>query len=80
MRIVPIVFFSLLTAFSVSAQQPPSTIPTVSNDNIARQGAFYIGGSYVGEPGEETMGGAMYVEVMVPKEIKYPSRVFCHYI
>ncbi|MDG2087877.1 MAG: alpha/beta hydrolase [Arenicellaceae bacterium] len=71
-KIVPIIFLGLLTAFSVSAQQPPSTIPTVSSDNIARQGAFYVGGSYVGGAGEETMGGAMYVEVMVPKEIKYP--------
>jgi len=63
----------LLTAFTVAlAQEPPHSIPTVALDNVARQGFFYVGGDYVGEPGEETMGGAMYVEVMVPKEIRHP--------
>ncbi|MGI9257839.1 MAG: hypothetical protein ACR2QQ_03300, partial [Gammaproteobacteria bacterium] len=43
----------------VYAQSPPESIPTVSLDNVARHGYFYVGGEYVGEPGEETMGGAM---------------------
>ncbi|MBT5030885.1 MAG: alpha/beta fold hydrolase [Proteobacteria bacterium] len=61
------------------AQQPPESIRTISSDNIARHGAFYVGGEYVGEPGMETMGGAMYVEVMVPKEIRHPHPiVFLH--
>src|SRR5687768_1080154 len=53
----------------------PSTIPTVSLTNVARHGFWYAGGKYVGELGEEkesTMGGAMYVEVMVPKQIRSP--------
>ena len=58
---------------------PPSSIPTFSTDNIAREGFFYVGGEYGGEPGKEEMHGAMYVEVMVPKQIKqkYPI-VFFH--
>ena len=58
----------------------PSTIPTVSLDNVARHGFFFAGGKYVGELGpnkESTMGGAMYVEVMVPRQIRspYPDRL-----
>ena len=49
-------------------------------NNVARHGFFYAGGKYVGELGpdkESTMGGAMYVEVMVPKQIRspYPDRL-----
>jgi pimeloyl-ACP methyl ester carboxylesterase len=61
------------------AQAPPSAIPTVSHDNVARHGFFYAGGKYVGEPGREVMHGAMYVEVMVPREIRQPYPiVFLH--
>jgi pimeloyl-ACP methyl ester carboxylesterase len=63
----------------VYAQAVPDSIPTVSLDNVARHGFFYAGGEYVGEPGEETMGGAMYVEVMVPRQIRHPYPiVFLH--
>lgn len=58
-----------------SKAAPPASIPTVSLNNVARQGFFYVGGSYVGElgPGKEsTIGGAMYVEVMVPRQIRSP--------
>ena len=61
---------------------PPASIPTVSLNNVARHGFFYAGGKYVGELGankESTMGGAMYVEVMVPKQIRSPYPiVFLH--
>ena len=71
--------FILLLAVTAVAQEPPESIPTMSSENIARHGAFYVGGEYVGEPGKETMGGAMYVEVMVPKEIRHPHPiVFLH--
>ena len=50
---------------------PPRSIPTFSTSNIARQGHFYVGGHYIGEPGKETMNGAMYVEVWVPKQIRH---------
>ncbi len=59
-------------AESIAGAVPPSSIPTFSTANIARQGHFYIGGHYLGEPGKETMDGAMYVEVWVPKRIRHP--------
>src|SRR6195256_2312554 len=70
-------------AQSTSSKTAPSpAISTVSLDTVARQGFFYAGGKYVGELGpdkEATMGGAMYVEVMVPKQIRSPYPVvFLH--
>src|SRR5437588_1609253 len=47
-------------------------IVTFSTADIGRQGHFYVGGHYAGEPGKETMDGAMYVEVWVPKAIRNP--------
>jgi pimeloyl-ACP methyl ester carboxylesterase len=65
-----------------AARAVPSTIPTVALDKVARQGFFFVGGKYVGELGpnkESTLGGAMYVEVMVPKQIRSPYPVvFLH--
>src|SRR6266704_1061619 len=49
-----------------------SSITTFSTADIGRQGHFYFCGHYVGEPGKETMEGAMYVEVWVPKDIRHP--------
>jgi len=48
------------------------SIPTFSTAEIGREGHFYVGGHYVGEPGNETMHGAMYVETWVPKNIRHP--------
>ena len=50
---------------------PLTSVPTFSTANIARQGHFYVGGKWVGKPGEEEMRGAMYVETWVPKKIRY---------
>jgi pimeloyl-ACP methyl ester carboxylesterase len=50
---------------------PLASVPTFSTANIARQGHFYVGGKWVGNPGEEVMRGAMYVETWVPKKIRY---------
>src|ERR1700693_4606029 len=62
-----------------SSAMPPSSIPTFSTENVGREAFFYVGGEYAGPPGKEEMHGAMYVEVMVPKQIKqkYPV-VFFH--
>jgi len=57
---------------SAAAASSPSGITTFSTANIGRQGHFYVGGHYVGTPGNETMDGAMYVEVWVPKNIRHP--------
>ena len=65
-----------------AARAVPSSIPTVALDSVARHGFFYAGGKYVGELGpqkESTMGGAMYVEVMVPRQVRSPYPiVFLH--
>ena len=67
---------------AASKAAPNANIPTVSLANVARHGFYYAGGKYVGELGDEkesTMGGAMYVEVMVPKQIRSPYPiVFLH--
>jgi len=56
-----------------AAKAPPlSSIPTFPTENIGREGHFYVGGHYEGNPGKEIMFGAMYVEVMVPKKIQHP--------
>lgn len=52
------------------AGAPPASIPTFSTADIGRQGHFYVGGHYVGQPA--IMDGAMYVEVWVPKKIRHP--------
>jgi hypothetical protein len=61
--------------FEANAQNAPvaiplKSVPTFSTANIAREGHFYVGGKWFGEPGKEYMRGAMYVEVWVPKEIR----------
>lgn len=40
-----------------------------------REGHIYVGGKWAGAPGKETMDGAMYVEVWVPKDIGHPYPV-----
>src|SRR6516165_4264842 len=56
----------------VAGNPPPPGIPTFSTENIARQGHFYVGGKWVGEPGKQMMRGQMYVDVWVPKQIRHP--------
>ena len=59
------------SAYRVAAASPAAAIRTFSTADIVRQGHFYVDGHYVGEPGKETMDGAMYVEVWVPKSIRH---------
>jgi pimeloyl-ACP methyl ester carboxylesterase len=62
-------------AQNTAEASPGKSVPTFSTADIGRQGHFYVGGHYVGEPGKETMDGAMYVEVWVPKNIRHPYPV-----
>lgn len=56
----------------------PAGVPAIES-NVARQGYFYVGGRYAGEPGREAMIGQMYVEVWVPREVRHPYPiVFFH--
>ncbi len=67
---------------AASKAAPPAAIPRVSLTNVGRIGYFYAGGQYAGEIGpmkEPTWAGAMYFEVMVPRQIKSPYPVvFLH--
>ena len=67
-------FGSAVSAFAQQAR-PNANIPMMSLENVAYHGFFYAGGEYVREGDEATMGGAMYVEVMVPREIRHPYPV-----
>jgi len=68
-----------VSADEVSKAVPGPSIPTFATDDIARTGFFYAGGKYGGDKGKEVMGGAMYVEVMVPKRIRHANPiVFLH--
>jgi pimeloyl-ACP methyl ester carboxylesterase len=58
-----------------SSAAPPASIPTFSTANIAREGFFFVGGHYVGGPGNHVVQGSMYVEVMVPKRVRHPYPV-----
>ncbi len=60
-----ILFFFPLTYFA----QVTDRIDMMDMSNVAYQGFFYAGGEYVREGDQVTMGGAMYVEVMVTEEI-----------
>ncbi len=85
MRTSVATFFALASILfasqlGVSAQDgsysmPLKMVPTFSTENIARQGHFYVGGKWEGEPGKQRMRGAMYVEVWVPKKIRHPYPV-----
>jgi len=70
-----LVGLTFILAAGAHAQRPPDAIPMMSLDNVAYHGFFYAGGEYVREGEEATMGGAMYVEVMVPREIRHPYPV-----
>src|SRR5689334_9904305 len=62
----------LLHSNEAAPAAPAASIPTFSTAEIGREGRFYVGGHYVGQPGNETMDGAMYVETWVPKNIRHP--------
>jgi pimeloyl-ACP methyl ester carboxylesterase len=55
-----------------SFAMPLKSVPTFSAENVGRMGNFYVGGKWEGPPGKEIMRGAMYVNVWVPKNIRYP--------
>ena len=75
----------LLAGCAVTGNSPmgqpaslPAGIPAIDS-NIARQGYFFVGGRYVGEPAREVMIGQMYVEVWVPRVVRHPYPiVFFH--
>jgi pimeloyl-ACP methyl ester carboxylesterase len=64
---VPLMLFVAI----VAAQTPPSLV-------IARQGYFFVGGTYFDAPGGRSMSGQMYVEFQIPatRTHTYPIVMF----
>jgi pimeloyl-ACP methyl ester carboxylesterase len=50
----------------------PADVPAIAVGNLARHGYFYVGGHYTGAPGSEIMAGQIYVELLIPKEVRRP--------
>lgn len=44
----------------------------MEHSQIARREFFYVGGEYVGPPGQEVMHGQMYVEALIPRNPTRP--------
>lgn len=60
----------LLASVPASAEPAKLAVAVVDQSGVAARGYFYVGGRYVGEPGKEVMQGQMYVEVLVPKDVR----------
>jgi len=71
MKHVPLVIGCIFAA-SVHAEAPRLPVPAFDQSAVGQRGYFYVGGTYAGEPGKETMHGQMYVEVVAPKEVRRP--------
>jgi pimeloyl-ACP methyl ester carboxylesterase len=71
MRIGAVLAFSVL-AMTASDRSKAQAVPTYDQSAIARRGYFYVGGSYVGDPGKKVMHGQVYVEVLTPREPRHP--------
>jgi pimeloyl-ACP methyl ester carboxylesterase len=54
------------------AEPPKLPVPVVDQSAVAYRGYFYVGGKYVGAPGQEIMQGQIYVEVLAPRDVKRP--------
>jgi pimeloyl-ACP methyl ester carboxylesterase len=54
------------------AEPPKLPVPAFDQSAVAQRGYFYVGGKYVGEPGNEIMQGQVYVEVLAPKDVRRP--------
>jgi len=55
-----VVLLALAARHDVPAAEP---VPSYDQFATARRGYFYVGGSYVGEPGKRVMSGQMHVEI-----------------
>jgi len=76
-RIVIVAALLVLASIGNSAQaadRTPKPVPSYDQSAIAHRGYFYVGGAYVGKPGEQRMHKQMYVEVLTPRRSRqrYP--------
>ncbi|MGH7061975.1 MAG: alpha/beta hydrolase, partial [Stellaceae bacterium] len=59
---------AMIGAIAAQAAGPVTKAAPVHDQSaIAGRGYFYVGGSYVGEPGKRLMHGQIYVEVLTPR-------------
>jgi pimeloyl-ACP methyl ester carboxylesterase len=63
---------TLAIATPVRAEAPKLPVPAVDQSAVGQRGYFYVGGKYVGTPGNEIMQGQVYVEVLAPKDVRRP--------
>jgi len=63
---------SIFVPMTTRAEPPNLPVPAVDQSAVAQRGYFYVGGKYVGEPGNEIMRGQAYVEVLAPKDVRRP--------
>lgn len=47
----------------------------MEHSHVVRRDFFYVGGEYAGPPGEEVMRGQMYVERLIPRDVRQPYPV-----
>src|SRR2546426_4790953 len=62
----------------VRAEPPRLPVPAFDQSSVGARGYFYVGGTYVGEPGKEIMQGQIYVEVVAPKDVRRPYPAGAH--
>jgi pimeloyl-ACP methyl ester carboxylesterase len=62
----------LAVAMPVRAEAPKLPVSAVDQSAVGQRGYFYVGGKYVGTPGNEIMQGQVYVEVLAPKDVRRP--------
>ncbi len=66
-------FFPTLAAMAPAQAEPPRLpVPAVDQSAVGQRGYFYVGGRYVGEPGNRIMQGQVYVEVLAPRDVRRP--------
>jgi len=49
-----------------------SACANLPSEPVRSRSFFYVGGSYVGDPGKEVMQGQMYVEKLQPQQVRQP--------
>jgi len=62
----------VLASVPLRAEPPKLPVPAIDQSAVAQRGYFYVGGTYVGEPGKDIMQGQIYVEVLAPKDVRRP--------
>jgi hypothetical protein len=67
---------ALLVLTTTSERTKAEAVPAYDQSAMTRRGYFYVGGSYVGDPGKKVMHGQAYVEVLTPRAPAIPSRSY----